>query len=229
MYLLRGNQDSGPGLPYCFLTAPLYLCISPVPCLAIIWTWPLQLREGPGGWMKTVSGNPEMGDTGSLLCPGAPQGLAWHNDHPLTGWVNEGILRETWQGSGLPIINQEFSWFPLDRKFNTFYNIWFQYQTLVLDNLVFLFNCFCYSFNLLMISSLLSSRFVSILQRNEYFLLGILLLPCDYQKQTLQKPTSCEHKQNPASVHSFYKKEYILSVYLKLRIWASWGHRIYYS
>ena len=134
-----GNQDSG-GLHYCFLTAPLYLCISPIPHLAVIWTWSLQLREGPGGWMKTVSGNPEMGDTGSLLCPGAPHSLAWHHDHPLTGWVNWGNYeRNCWQGSGLPIISQGLSWFPLDRKFNMFYNIWFKYQTLVLDNLVFVF------------------------------------------------------------------------------------------
>ena len=91
VYPLRGNQDSGPGLHYCFLTAPLYLCISPVPCLAVIWIWSLQLREGPGGWMKTVSSNPEKGGHRKPFVPRSPtrSGLTpWSSTYWMSEWGN---------------------------------------------------------------------------------------------------------------------------------------------
>ena len=74
------------------------------------------------------------------LVPRSPTGSGltpWSSTYWMSEWGNS--ERNCWQGSGLPIINQELSWFSLDRKFNTFYNIWFKYQTLVLDNLVYFF------------------------------------------------------------------------------------------
>ena len=54
----------------------LCFCIPPLPWLATVWICPLELREGPGGWMKPISYKQEMGDMERLLCPRAPQGPA---------------------------------------------------------------------------------------------------------------------------------------------------------
>ena len=75
----EGNQDFPPRLPYCYLIVPpflLSLCI-PFLLLATVWTCPLEFREGPGGWIKHISCNQEMGKSERLLCSEAPQGFAW--------------------------------------------------------------------------------------------------------------------------------------------------------
>ena len=51
-----------------------YLCIPSLPWLATVWTCALKLEESHGAWMKSISCNPETGDTERILCPGAPQG-----------------------------------------------------------------------------------------------------------------------------------------------------------
>ena len=54
----------------------LLLClpVPSLPWLTTVWTCPLELREGHGGWMKPISCNQEMGDTERLLCPWDQQG-----------------------------------------------------------------------------------------------------------------------------------------------------------
>ena len=80
VYPLRGVTRT---LPWgCTIVSWLLLpclCIPSLSWLASVWTCLLDLREGPGGWMKPISCNQEMGmgDTERLLCPEAPQAPAW--------------------------------------------------------------------------------------------------------------------------------------------------------
>ena len=50
------------------------LCIPFLPWSATVWTWPLELREGHGGWMRPII---LKARNKWLFCPGAPQGPAW--------------------------------------------------------------------------------------------------------------------------------------------------------
>ena len=85
VYRLRGNQDPAPRLHSCFswLFLPC-LCIPSLSWLTAVWTYSLELREGPGAWMKTISYNQEMRDSERLLCRGDPQGPVRYQDR-LTG------------------------------------------------------------------------------------------------------------------------------------------------
>ena len=53
--------------------AAFSLVIPSLPGLATVCTCLLELREGPGGWMKPISCHHEMGDTERILHPGASQ------------------------------------------------------------------------------------------------------------------------------------------------------------
>ena len=55
---------------------PPCLHILSLPWWTIVWTCPLEHKEGHGSWMKLISCNQEMGDTERLLCPEAPQSPA---------------------------------------------------------------------------------------------------------------------------------------------------------
>ena len=70
-----------------------YLHIPPLPQLATVWIFSLELREGHGGCMKPISCNQEMGDTERLLCPGAPQGPSryqWEGPQQGHRWGKQG-------------------------------------------------------------------------------------------------------------------------------------------
>ena len=74
VYPLRGDPDppQGSAIVSWLLLPDRY--IPSLPWLATVWTCPLELREGLGGWMKPISCNQEMGEAEELLCPGAPLG-----------------------------------------------------------------------------------------------------------------------------------------------------------
>ena len=62
-YPFVGNQDLAPRLHYCFswLFLPC-LCIPSLPWLATVWTCSLEIKEGHGGWLKSISYNQEVGE-----------------------------------------------------------------------------------------------------------------------------------------------------------------------
>ena len=59
----------------------------------------LGLREGHGGWMKTIFCNQETGDTERLLCSGTSQGPAQYHSLPPSPW--DSILGWRWGGEGI--------------------------------------------------------------------------------------------------------------------------------
>ena len=72
---LEGESEPWPQAALLLLVCSSLICFPSFPQLAPVWTC-LELREGPGGWMNSISYIQEMGDTERLLCPRAPQGPA---------------------------------------------------------------------------------------------------------------------------------------------------------
>ena len=67
MYIPWGGTRTLP--QGCISISWLFLCCFCIPSLlwlATVWTCPLELREGHGGWMKPISYKQEMGDTERL-------------------------------------------------------------------------------------------------------------------------------------------------------------------
>ena len=65
VYLLMGIQEPAPRL---LLTVSPWSRISSLPWLRTVWICPLELREGPGGWMKAVSCGQRSGQCKKVLC-----------------------------------------------------------------------------------------------------------------------------------------------------------------
>ena len=68
---LEAEPGPAPRLHHCFLTLPPWSLPFQT---RLVWTCPLELREGHGGWMKLISYKQEMGDPERLFVPRSPTG-----------------------------------------------------------------------------------------------------------------------------------------------------------
>ena len=74
VYPFRRNQDLPQGCTIVSWLLLPYLCIPSLPWLATVWTCPLELREGHGGWMKPISYKQGMRDTERICTQEGPTG-----------------------------------------------------------------------------------------------------------------------------------------------------------
>ena len=86
---LEGNQDLSRDFTIVSWLLLPCLCIPSLSWLAIVWTCLLELREGPGGWMNTISCNQENGGHWKTLCPGSHRVLHGFSIAVVSEWVNE--------------------------------------------------------------------------------------------------------------------------------------------
>ena len=85
---LEGESEPWPQAALLLLVCSSLICFPSFPQLAPVWTC-LELREGPGGWVKVSCNQRNWGDTG--LVPRSPTG-------PCS--VSESCFRCFWRGWG---------------------------------------------------------------------------------------------------------------------------------